>query len=431
MYGIKKLIFKEKKILNYFQIFLICVLPPALISGPFLPDLCIVLVSLIYLYICFKYKSWNSFRNPISIIFFVWCMYLIISSLFSNNILLSLESSLFFFRFGIFALAIGNLIIEHEKELIKFLSISLVSTFSILLFDALFQYFLGFNLLLFEYEINRFARLKGLFGDESILGSYLVRLLPILFAVFVYKNNQSKLSTFFFCMLVIAIDVVIFLSGERTAFGLLFVFMLIFIFLLKDLKFLKIILIIIPIISITIISLTNTKIKNRMIDYTIDQVNKSYIFSQEHDLLILHAYDIFLQNKIFGVGTKMFREECKLDKYNSFNQKEMIGINKGLCNTHPHNYLIQLLSETGLVGTIPYLIIFFLILFKFSKQFFYIYFKNKLLMNNTSAALLGGIIIGIWPFFPSGNIFNNWLNVILFLNIGLFIGFSKILKNNN
>ena len=37
----------------------------------------------------------------------------------------------------------------------------------------------------------------------------------------------------------------------------------------------------------------------------------------------------------------MFRQKCSDDRYNS-------GINS--CTTHPHNFLLQVLSETGLIG---------------------------------------------------------------------------------
>ena len=62
------------------------------------------------------------------------------------------------------------------------------------------------------------------------------------------------------------------------------------------------------------------------------------------------AHDGF---KIIGVGPKNFLLECQKDKYkkiesDNFNYR---------CNTHPHNIYLELLSETGIIGIISFLVI--------------------------------------------------------------------------
>ena len=95
-------ILKEK--LDILVIFLILFLPIALITGPFLSDLSIVLLSLLFLY---KYRYEKIFINNYNylIFFLIFSFLLIICSLLSEFILHSLESSLFYFRFIIFAYA--------------------------------------------------------------------------------------------------------------------------------------------------------------------------------------------------------------------------------------------------------------------------------------------------------------------------------------
>ena len=408
------------------QICLLFLIPVSLITGPFLSDLFLVIIAILYLILCIKNNNWEDFKNYLPLFFFMWCGYLLIRSLFSNNILLSLESSLFFFRFGIFALAVSNILKKDiNKKISKYFLYFLIATFSIVVIDALFQYIFGYNFLFYEYKIKRFARLTGLFQDESILGSYLIRLLPILVALILYQYSVSKKVLFYSGLLLIFTNVVIFLSGERAAFGLLLLFIISSLFLLSRFRIFRLILIFFSFLMMILISLTNNQIKSRMIDYTLEQNRNSIIYSPEHDLLFMHAYDIFLQNKIFGIGTKMFRQDCKLDKYNSFNQKDKIGINKDICSTHPHNYFLQLLAETGLVGTIPFLFLFLFVSYKFLKQFYFKYFKNKIFLDDASFCCLCGIMICIWPIFPTGNFFNNWLNIFLFLNIGVYLGIRK------
>ena len=61
---------------------------------------------------------------------------------------------------------------------------------------------------------------------------------------------------------------------------------------------------------------------------------------------------IFNDNKVFGIGPKMFREICQNEKYYTFT--DLDGSING-CQTHPHNTYLQLLTETGILGTIPIL----------------------------------------------------------------------------
>ena len=59
---------------------------------------------------------------------------------------------------------------------------------------------------------------------------------------------------------------------------------------------------------------------------------------------------MFLDNKIFGVGMKNFRNYCSDDKYQ---------VSKLSCSTHPHNTYIQILTETGLFGFLFILVLLF------------------------------------------------------------------------
>ena len=56
------------------------------------------------------------------------------------------------------------------------------------------------------------------------------------------------------------------------------------------------------------------------------------------------------KNKYFGVGLKNFRYVCD-EKFDTFTQK------KFLCSTHPHNLYLEILSETGLIGFVIFLVL--------------------------------------------------------------------------
>ena len=84
--------------------------PVWLVTGPFLPDLILSLGALGFLYICFRDMRFDYFKFKAFYIFLAFCVVCIVSSLFSDDILLSFESSLFYFRFGIFVCLVCYLI---------------------------------------------------------------------------------------------------------------------------------------------------------------------------------------------------------------------------------------------------------------------------------------------------------------------------------
>jgi len=82
------------------------------------------------------------------------------------------------------------------------------------------------------------------------------------------------------------------------------------------------------------------------------------------------------------------------------------------CSTHPHNYIIELLVETGLIG----FLIFFSLLFKI----YYIFFK-KFRQNNFTIICISLFTGFMFPFKPSGAIFSSWFGFIFWLQISFFL----------
>ena len=121
---------------------------------------------------------------------------------------------------------------------------------------------------------------------------------------------------------------------------------------------------------------------------------------------------------IFGSGVKMFRKICdKRYKINAFS-----------CTTHPHNTVMQFLSETGIIGIIFYFACLIYILKSFLKNF-KIAIKD---MNNSllksKIFFLVALFIPLTPVLPSGNFFNNWLSIIAYFPIGFYLITKK--ENN-
>ena len=140
---------KHNFLLDILPRWVIILMPILLITGPFLSDLGTSVVAILFLVNSIKNKLIKYYDNYYFKFFFLFCVILILSSLFSNNILVSLKNSFFYFRFGIFVLCFWYLL-DRDKFFLKYLFISILVCFSSLVIDGYIQHFFGKNLLGYE-----------------------------------------------------------------------------------------------------------------------------------------------------------------------------------------------------------------------------------------------------------------------------------------
>jgi len=396
-------------------------LPVVLLTGPFLPDFFISIIGLIFLSISIKERNWIYYRNNFFYFFIIVYFYLIVSSLISEDSILSLESTLFYFRFILFALGTWFLI-DNNKNLIKFFTISLILAFILCIVDGSYQFYHSgqFESNLFGYQNISANRMTLVFNDKQLLGGYLARLLPLLFAVYIYSFPSNKKNLILPSAILIACDVITFGTGERTAIALLFIATLSIVVLISKFKLLRVYTFLIGILIIFLITIFNSEIKEKNIDRTLIQMgitdneslnikdDKLTIFSKQHESHYLTAWYIFTDNKVFGSGPKTFRIYCNDEKYYT----DKLG-----CSTHPHNTYIQIIAETGIIGL---LFILFLVSHLCFKTFKHIYNKEKI-FNDYQVCLIVCFILTLFPFLPTQSFFNNWINIIYYLPVGFYL----------
>ena len=95
---------KNKKILIDISYLLFCLIPIGLVTGPFLPDLFLSVISLIYILFFYKIDQINKYIKIFIYFNFLFYFIIVLSALFSDIILISLKSSIFYFRFILFCL---------------------------------------------------------------------------------------------------------------------------------------------------------------------------------------------------------------------------------------------------------------------------------------------------------------------------------------
>ena len=394
--------------------YLLLSIPVLLVTGPFLSDLALSLIVIFFLVDVISKKKFEYFQNKFFYFFVIFYFYLVLNSFLQNQNIDSIKISITYFRFGIFSLAVIY-IIKHDNQILRKLYLVFLIIFTVLIVDGFIQFFYGQNIL--GYPLSIGPRVSSFFNDELILGSYLSRLFPVFFALLIFLDKKiNKFQYIFSCSIFIFAEVLIYLSGERASFLFMNLSAIFTLLAIKNYKKLRLGILLISLALIFIISLSFPNTKQRVFDQTFEQMGlfnekQNVIFSKQHNDIYKTALNITKDNLYFGVGVKNFRHKCHLEKYK---------ISKFSCNTHPHNSYIQLLVELGLVGFFAGLSLLIFITITVLKHFFLL-IRGKSYFTDFEVCLIAAILISLWPIVPTGNLFNNWLNIIYYFPVGILL----------
>ena len=421
--------------LKKISIYLIGLIPLALVAGPFVAELILFSIFSIFIYYLVKEKPFYLFKLNIFKLFLIFWLYLIFTSLFADEFIISLKSSFFYIRFGLYTLAIIYFLITFDEHLNIIYRIYQFTLIFVIL-DSFFQIFTGADIFGLEPQDKELRRISGPFGEKQILGSFLQKILPI-YIYFIFKLFESSKKLKILDLTIITFSLVlIFRSGDRAALGLILLFSLILFLYSKQFRK-KILLIgMFFIVISSILFFQNPNFQKRIFVDTLGQFKgKHYehflkkdenetnlnfmIFSFVHQTHYSTSFRMFKNKPLFGHGVKMFRYSCKNFQFKS--KRQYIDDYGNLtskyygCSTHPHNTYMQLLAETGIFGFIALLVLFFYLLVK-------ILTINKGEQNLLSVhILLIAIFINLWPLIPTGNFFNNWISMIYFVPISYYL----------
>jgi O-antigen ligase len=397
---------------------LVSLLPASFIAGALVLEINIIFIFFLSFFFFRNKKNFILKKNFI-FLFLLINLYLIIISFFSENIFLSLKTSLPYFRHALFFLIIFNFLNLTGLKFIKFFSLTFLIIYNFLILDAFKEIYFGYNF--FGYFTDHPFRHSGLFGDELILGSFLQKFYTIFFISFYICFNKVKNFYVYLCINILIIFFVIQGTGERSAFYLFILNNLLLIFLIKR-KFIIILISTILILAFTTYSnLEKNKTFERYFANPIIATINGNIISAEYNELFRVSFNMFLDKKIIGYGPKQFRIICKKEKYYK---------NKNSCSTHPHNYYIQTLIETGIIGFLILLSIFIINLKKYLQNVF-LYKKHKSEFHLISFVIYSGLVVLIFPFASTGNIFNNWLSYLIYFIFAYSYGIINFYKFYN
>jgi O-antigen ligase len=394
----------NKYIYNYF-LFLFSIIPLCLIIGSAVSFMNILLIDLSFIILLIYKKDFYFFKNNTIIYFFVLFIYLIFNSLISIDYSEGILRNLGFVRFIILFVAFNYF--YHQKSFFKKMFYFWLLIMLIVVFDVFFEFFYGTNILGYYSSNSSGKRIVSFFKDELIVGSFLYSFFLILIGFFLNEKIKYK---YYICSLIFLILISIIVITERSASVKTVIGLIIFLLLYKEIN-LKNKIIFFFLTSIIIITLLSTSYK----------INHRYfvqISKQTHTYVSLYksGFQVFQNNKIFGVGSKNYRvatcipEEIVNDP--SQNKDDY------MCTTHPHQIYLEFLSEHGLIGTIIVLLIFYKLIFS----------KIKKTISEKNYLKIGSLIyltLSFLPIIPSGAFFGSFTLTLFAINLSLFYASDK------
>ena len=343
------------------------------------------------------------------------------------------------FQFFLYYWILTDEIIINKLIKIIFFTIIFVSI------DTLIQYTnynpeFGFGKDIFGFTSDFYGRLTGPFYKELVPGAYISKfaLIGLIYLLINFKNKKKFQSILITSYLSLA-GAVCYVSGERMALAtfLLGLVLLIIFFKKYRLNFL------ISFILIILISIILNKSHPIYNDYKVlestplhlglkiekqikcdDGVNNcnKIIKLQPSFFQIIKNFDKSAYGEIYNLGLKMWKDHpFKGIGLNNFNYlcknderyKDLI-INFS-CVTHPHNFYLQWLVETGIFGLFIFIVYVFILLF-FIK-------KNN---SETQYISLSVLLILFWPIMSTGSLLKNWMGISTFFIIGICLSLDKI-----
>jgi O-antigen ligase len=391
-------------------------LPLFILMGSAINNLSIIIIDVLFLINLKKKELKIKNKNLLLFITFFFYISLIFNIFLNSGDKFIFDRQIGLIRFIILAFAISFFLSFKKKMFFNFIYSIWALIFFIVSLDVLFEYFTGFNLTGNRSWMD--GRISSFLGEELKIGNYYYAfaLIIIPFIVSSYKNNLKNI------ILISIILIISFIIGERSNFIKTFIGISIFLLFLQSINYKKkIFIFIIFFVSCFYFFHTNKAINIRINTQVIKPIVNSnvfnYIMSSQYGAHYFTAYQIFQDNKYFGVGLKQFRYESQKKKYkpHKLNKHKLKGF-----STHPHQIHFEFLSETGLFGYMAF------VLFMLTTLIYSI----KKYLKSYNPYLLGSILFlftSFIPIIPSGSFFTTYSATFFWISYGIIL---KFVSNN-
>lgn len=387
----------------------------------------------------FKNEVKFSLKN-LEIIFLIFCLLLVASSVLENGkVVKSISYLRFFILFYFCNYFFRKKLIDIKKLFNVYSTIVLVVSV-----DLIIQHFTGYNIV--GLKINNMGA-TSFFIDERVAGSFIKNFgFFLVFLIFTRFKNIKFIKIIYIPILLSIINISIFVTTQRMPMIIWITFLLIYGSIYYKTK-LKSIIISFLILFLFIINPSSDKISSRYLSFRDDVIQLTSkmtevqeIFTDKkklkefreqkggygsyrstlnsgagHANLYANSIVIWKSHKLIGIGIKNFYNKCtELKMY--------------MCSLHPHNYYLEVLVTTGLIGTLFFLIFLCLIFFKSIKLIKINYLNQNYDKLNFLLIYFVMFLMNFFPLQSTGSIFSTSSATYIFIMLSLLV--SNLTENN-
>ncbi len=445
------------KILQAFVLFF----PISFVFGNFSINLVTILISLIGIAYYNKKLFVCSDKVPLYLVsaFF----FIVIFSSYYQNIFYEDNKdsikSLFFLRYLLLLFVLKTMIFQKDLNIKYFLIICFLVS-SIISLDILIQFYFGKNIFGYEpIELSRNVKYyTSIFGKELIAGGFIQMFaIPGIFAIFfISKKVDSKLTLYIiFFLFVFLFLTSLILAGNRMPV-IMFVFFLIFLSLIIKIKnkkniFLSTSLAIILIFSLIIYNSDTLKKRSMnflagvpspsiiikelkkeypnlkkyentgkqfhsLIEFKTTPQYENYPFFTGHLPIFITSIDLFFEDPIKGGGIKSYRNNCY----------KKVHLPNRVCESHPHNFTLDILNDTGFLGFLLIYTTVIYLLYNNYKDYQLGDFRKTEISNWIYLGIILSLVTQFFPFKSSGSFFSTFNAAYTFFLLGISFGLNEL-----
>ncbi len=448
------------KILN----FLIFLFPCTFIVGNAAINLAVLFICVIGI-LLYKKDIINIEKNFVLISIIAFFLFLILSTLidfYQNSENTNITRSFIYLRYLVLLLVLNCMVKNNQFNFRNFIFSCLFFS-SIVALSVLFEGITGKHIL--ERESHPHHN-PGIFGEELIAGGYIQRfaILGIFSIPLIFLSDKKKL-IFVFSLALSIFSAAIIFSGNRTPFILFLMFLCLGVLLAKQIRTAFFGGLILSLLIFTVITSTQknyslywgsfyTNIVRSVLPgskwFILDEVKKDYSevkkqmsedsakinsedekfnysywkkrnwegikiipFGTGHRIVWTTAIETWLEKPFIGNGIKSFREKCK----------GRLSIPNRVCQSHTHNFYLEILNDSGIIGAFFILFsIYFLCIKKFVQHIKSS--KKKLIDESIFFPIFFILVLEFFPLRSSGNFFSTYNSAFIFFILGLLINYN-------
>ncbi len=275
-----------------------------------------------------------------------------------------------------------------EKFKQKIIDFSLIAGISVSIYGILEHFGIDQHLWVQDVQSRVFSTL----GQPNWLAAYLCILLP--FSTHKFLESKNKLSTTYYLLLTTSCYLTLLFTQSKSGIiaGIISISIFFLINFIKNNSSRKLLIINYSLLIVLSLLITNP-IKDKIFPQktntnpTTENQNLNITSSEDIRKIVWRgSLDLFKKFPIFGTGVETFAYSyywTRPIEHNLTSEWDFL-YNKA------HNEYLNYLATTGLVGTVPYLILIFTVLFYLTKQIFTS--KNSLEIRNWSLVILSSYI---------------------------------------